>query len=146
MGWHLCRAKLPRKVVNSKTKFLTKSETNNLKNAPKCPRKTLSPVQLPKSFLLELFHSFAPAISNAISNFFSHRESAGVATLALTMVPRVVGVPLPTLMARMVCRQPPVLLLDEAFRVASHQILHLMHTSFRELLRLRGVGMNPSFF
>ena len=35
---------------------------------PRRPRKMVSPVQLPKSFSLATFHSFAPAISNTISS------------------------------------------------------------------------------
>ena len=45
--------------------------------APKPPRKMLCPVQRPKSFSPALFHSFAPAVSNPVSNFdfISQRES-----------------------------------------------------------------------
>ena len=55
LGRHLCRTKLPRNVLNSKTKVETKNETKSLKNALKGPRKSLSPVQLPKSFSPALF-------------------------------------------------------------------------------------------
>ena len=73
---------LPRKVCN----YETKSENTSSKNALKHPPKCLSPVQLPKSFSPALFHSFAPATSNAISNTntiqtFLQQESAGVAML-----------------------------------------------------------------
>ena len=78
LGWHLCRTKLPRKDFNCKTK----TETKTLKNTPKRPRKISSPVQVPKSFWPALVHSFAPAISNTISDFsFLQRESSGMATL-----------------------------------------------------------------
>ena len=40
-------------------------------NAPKRPRKSSSPVQLPKRFSPALFHSSAPAISNTVSNAIS---------------------------------------------------------------------------
>ena len=74
----------PERNFNSKAKIETKSETKNLKNALKRPRKMLSRIQLPESFSPAPFHSFAPAISNTTSNtissFFSRRESAGVST------------------------------------------------------------------
>ena len=82
LGWQVCRTKFPRKMFNFKTKSKTKNETKNSKNAPKCPRKCLSPVQLPKSCLPAIFHSFAPVISTTLS-IFSQRESGGMATLIL---------------------------------------------------------------
>ena len=45
---------IAQKIFNTKTK----SETKNLKTDPKHPRKISSPVQLPKSFSLAIFHSF----------------------------------------------------------------------------------------
>ena len=59
------------------------SKTKSSKNASKHPRNILSPVQLPENSPA-LFHSFAPANSNTSSNFSSHRESAGMATLRIS--------------------------------------------------------------
>ena len=66
--WHLCRTKLPRK----KNELQTKSETKSSKNALKCPRAVLSAVQLLEHFSPAVLHSFATAISNAVS-FSSQR-------------------------------------------------------------------------
>ena len=56
--------KIAPKCCNSKTL----GEMKSSKNTPKRPRKCFSPVQLPKNFSPALFHSFAPKISNIISN------------------------------------------------------------------------------
>ena len=74
LGRHLCRTKLPRKVFNSETRMLRDLQQKRMKsskNAPERPRKMLSPVQLPKSFSLAIFRTFASTISNTVSNITS---------------------------------------------------------------------------
>ena len=81
-GWHLCRTKLPRNVVNSKAKSEAKCEMKGSKNAPRRLQNLLCVLPLPNSLSPALFHhSFAPAISNKVSILVSRRESAGMATL-----------------------------------------------------------------
>ena len=82
--WHLCRTKLPRKVLNSKTKSETKCETKTSKNAPKRPRKSLSPVQSAHIFCCFFPHFLQFRTGNLkhiFKLFFSQRESAGMVML-----------------------------------------------------------------
>ena len=59
-GWCLCRTKLPRKALSSKTKFKGKVITKSLKNGPKRPRKLLSPFSSLKVFHRHFFTVLRP--------------------------------------------------------------------------------------
>ena len=81
LGWHICRRKLARKVLN----FKTKRCTEDAKNDPKVP----PPQQIKALFsclanFTALVHSFAPAISkhNKIETYFHSKKSAGMAKLS----------------------------------------------------------------
>ena len=70
---------LPIKMISE-----TKSETKSLKNAPKRPRKMLSPVQLPKNVSPALFTVLHPQFQTQIQTFLSQRESVGTAMLRIS--------------------------------------------------------------
>ena len=53
------------------------------KKRPESSPNMLSPVQSPEKVSSSVFHSFAPAISNAISELFFQRGAGGMATLRM---------------------------------------------------------------
>ena len=73
LGRHLCRTKLPRKVLNSKTKSGTNSETKSSQTTPKHPRRIESLVQPPKTFHQHFFTALRPQFQTQFQAFFKTR-------------------------------------------------------------------------
>ena len=85
LGWHLCRTKLHRNVLNSKTKCKTKSGMKSSKNAPKHPRNLKALFRRLKLLRRHLFTGFQIQFQTQfqpqLRTIFSQRESAGMAPL-----------------------------------------------------------------